>query len=79
MLAFKEEKADFRKLVKELGNLIAWAQLRSSGLDGTATADELIKFAGTNKLNLVIPAAKKIYKQVLTDYKSYMQDYIVKK
>ena len=79
LLAFKEEKADFRKLVKELGNLIAWAQLRSSGLDGTATADELIKFAGTNKLNLVIPAAKKIYKQVLTDYKSYMQDYIVKK
>ena len=26
LLAFKEEKADFRKLVKELGNLVAWAQ-----------------------------------------------------
>lgn len=79
LLAFKEEKADFRKLVKELGSLVAWAQLRSSGLDGTATGDELIKFVQTNKLNLIIPAAKKIYKQVLADYKSYMQDYNVKK
>jgi uncharacterized protein (DUF2252 family) len=79
LLAFKEEKADFRKLLKELGSLVAWAQLRSSGLDGTATADDLIKFAQTNKLNLVIPTAKKIYKQVLADYKSYMRDYTVKK
>ena len=75
LLAFKEEKADFRKLIKELGNLLAWAQLRSSGLDGTATGDKLIDFVQTNKLNAVIPTAKKLYKQVLTDYKSYMQDY----
>ncbi len=79
LLAFKEEKADFRKLVKELGSLVAWAQLRSSGLDGTATGDDLIKFVGTNKLNQVIPTAKRIYKQVLADYTSYMQDYKVKK
>ncbi len=78
LLAFKEEKADFRKLLKELGNLVAWAQLRSSGLDGTATGDDLIKFVETNKLGLVIPTAKRMYKQILADYKSYMKDYSVK-
>ena len=62
-------------MLKELGELVAWAQLRSSGLDGTATGDDLIKFAATNKVDLVIPCAKKMFKQVLADYKSYLQDY----
>ena len=79
LLAFKEEKADFRKLVKELGSLVAWAQLRSSGLDGTATGDDLIKFVQTNKLNQVTPTANKLYKQVLADYKSYVKDYSLMK
>ncbi|MEO8760585.1 MAG: hypothetical protein ABI388_05325, partial [Bacteroidia bacterium] len=76
---FKNEKTDFIKLLKELGELVAWAQLRSSGLDGTANGDELIKFAKTNKIEQVIPCAKKMYKHVLDDYKSYMKDYTSKK
>ncbi|MEO8761812.1 MAG: DUF2252 family protein [Bacteroidia bacterium] len=79
LLDFKNEKTDFIKLLKELGELVAWAQLRSSGLDGTANGDELIKFAKTNKIEKVIPCAKKMYKQVLDDYKSYMKDYTSKK
>lgn len=74
LLAFKEEEADFKKLICELGKLIAWAQLRSSGLDGTSSGDDLIKFVRTNKINLVIPTARKLYKQVLADYKSYMNN-----
>jgi uncharacterized protein (DUF2252 family) len=72
---FKNEKTDFTKLLKELGGLVAWAQLRSSGLDGTANGDDLIEFAATNKIDLVVPCAKKMYKQILIDYKSYLQDY----
>ena len=75
VLGFKNAKTDFIKLLKELGGLVAWAQLRSSGLDGTAKGDDLIKFVQTNKLNLVIPCAKKMYKRVLADYKSYVQGY----
>jgi len=73
LLDFKNEKVDFTKLVNQLGRLLAWAQLRSSGLDSTASGDELIKFATTNKIDAVIPCAKKMYKLVLADYKSYMQ------
>ena len=75
---FKNEVPDFRKLIKELGVVLASAQLRSSGLDGTANGDDLIKFAQTSKLDLVIPCAKKIYKQTLADYNDYMEDYRVK-
>jgi len=79
LLDFKNESTDFIKLLKELGELVAWAQLRSSGLDGTANGDELIKFANTNKIDQVIPCAKKMYKQVLADYKEYMREYTAKK
>ena len=75
ILSFKNEKTDFTKLLKELGELVAWAQLRSSGLDGTANGDDLIKFAATNKLAEVIPSAKKMYKHILADYRSYLKDY----
>ena len=78
LLDFKNDKPDFIKLLKELGELVAWAQLRSSGLDGTANGDDLIKFAKTNKIEQVIPCAKKMYKQVLADYKSYIKDYTAK-
>jgi uncharacterized protein (DUF2252 family) len=78
VLQFENEKPDFRKLVKELGAVIAWAQLRSSGLDGTSNGDDLIKFAQTGKLDLVIPCAMKIYKQTLIDYKNYVKDFSVK-
>jgi uncharacterized protein (DUF2252 family) len=79
LLDFKNEKTDFIKLLKELGELVAWAQLRSSGLDGTAKGDELIKFANTNKLEQILPCAKKMYKLVMADYKSYLEDYTAKK
>ena len=78
VLQFKNEKTDFGKLVKELGGVVAWAQLRSSGLDATANGDDLIKFAQTSKPDLVIPCAQKIYKLVLADYESYMKDFTVK-
>jgi hypothetical protein len=38
--------SDWTLLVQTLGQLVAWAQLRSSGRDGSAIADELIDFGG---------------------------------
>jgi uncharacterized protein (DUF2252 family) len=37
-----------RSAAKAMGHLTAWAQLRSSGRQGSATADDLIAFAGAN-------------------------------
>jgi uncharacterized protein (DUF2252 family) len=75
LISFKNEKVDFIKLVNQLGHLLAWAQLRSSGLDNTVNGDGLIKFVNTSKLEEIIPCAKKMYKHVLADYKSYLHDY----
>jgi len=40
-----QSKADLRKTIVTLGRLLAWAQLRSSGRQGSATADALIDWA----------------------------------
>lgn len=37
------------QLVRTMGNVVAWAQLRSAGRDGSAIADELIDFAQRRK------------------------------
>jgi uncharacterized protein (DUF2252 family) len=44
--AKKPAMRDLELLVEAYGYLTAWAQLRSSGRDGSATADALIEFAG---------------------------------
>jgi len=40
---------DLDHLVRAMGQLVAWAQLRSAGRDGSATADELIAFGQRKK------------------------------
>jgi len=35
------------KVIRTMGELVAWGQLRSSGRQGSAIADELIAFAST--------------------------------
>jgi hypothetical protein len=39
--------SDWTLLVQTLGQLVAWAQLRSSGRDGSAIADELMHFGAS--------------------------------
>jgi uncharacterized protein (DUF2252 family) len=36
--------SDLKQFLATLGRLVAWGQLRSSGRDGSSTADELIEF-----------------------------------
>ncbi len=50
-LSLKDAKAHPRLLgpvIETMGKLTAWAQLRSSGRDGSATMKDLIAFAGTS-------------------------------
>ena len=43
------EPAELRQLVQTLGRVVAWGQLRSAGRQGSASADELMAFAGRAK------------------------------
>jgi uncharacterized protein (DUF2252 family) len=48
-LSLDDARGDHRHLrsaAKAMGRVVAWAQLRSSGRQGSATADDLIAFAG---------------------------------
>jgi uncharacterized protein (DUF2252 family) len=59
-----------------MGQCLAWAQLRSSGRDGSATADELIAFGRQPKWpKRLIDLAHVAATQVQTDWASYAQAY----
>jgi uncharacterized protein (DUF2252 family) len=81
-----EDKIDFNSLLKryndiscvieDMALLTASAQLRSSGRQGSAIADELIKFGeSSNWQSEVIAHASKYSKQVVTDYRQFVKDY----
>jgi hypothetical protein len=41
--------SDLEGVIAEMGKLVAWAQLRSAGREGSAVADELIAFGQRSK------------------------------
>jgi uncharacterized protein (DUF2252 family) len=45
----RQTRGELEQLIATLGRLVAWAQLRSAGRDGSASADELIEFGGRKK------------------------------
>lgn len=45
----REETGDLEHLIGVIGRMVAWAQLRSAGRDGSANADELIDFGRRRK------------------------------
>ena len=56
----KASAGDLESLVGTMGQLVAWAQLRSAGRDGSASADELIAFGqqGQQWKTALLDAAK---------------------
>jgi len=59
-------------VLQTMGKLVAWAQLRSSGRDGSATADQLIAFGEKRRWqDLLLGLAKSCTRQVQRDWKSY--------
>jgi len=76
-LSLKDAKGNQRRLrsaAKAMGRLLAWAQLRSSGRQGSATADELIEFAGgSGWKRRIIDYGRSYETQVRKDYKRFVE------
>jgi len=75
-LTLKDAKGHPRHLrpaIETMGRLTAWAQLRSSGREGSAIIDELIAFAhGGNWQRGLIDYARTYAKQVDRDHKQFV-------
>ena len=70
----KRERAE--QLMTTLGELVAWAQLRSSGRQGSATADELIAFwSKPGRLRRLQRLALECKRRVERDWKAYCRAY----
>jgi len=72
----KDRYRDIYQVIDDMATLTASAQLRSSGRQGSALADELIAFGhNTHWHDALINYAKKYAKQVSKDYKQFLKDY----
>jgi hypothetical protein len=72
----KDDLDHIFELIENMAMLTASAQLRSSGRQGSAIADELIAFGKTNAWQEPILAYSRAYaRQVKSDYKQYLTDY----
>jgi uncharacterized protein (DUF2252 family) len=65
-----------RPILETMGELTAWSQLRSSGRQGSAIADELIAFAERPKWRqALLHAAEEFHDRVVADYRAYCVAY----
>jgi uncharacterized protein (DUF2252 family) len=73
----KGKKGKLSGILCTMADANASGQLRSSGRQGSSTADELISFATNYKAwkNKVLAYAKQYAKQVVQDYTAYKADY----
>jgi hypothetical protein len=54
-----------RKLMRTIGHVVAWAQLRSASREGSATIDELIAFARRRDWQRNVADTAKAYSRVV--------------
>jgi uncharacterized protein (DUF2252 family) len=72
----KERPKDIHQVISDMAMLTASAQLRSSGRQGSATADELIAFGQNNKWQeSILNYSIEYKKQVEKDYRAFCADY----
>lgn len=71
--ASNSEFAQIEGVLQEMGCVLAWAQLRSSGRQGSVIADELIDFGATSTKwhHELHEAAQHCAKQVMKDWQTY--------
>ena len=69
--------AQIEGVLQEMGRMLAWAQLRSSGRQGSAIADELIDFGASRETwqKELLGATQQCAKQVTEDWQSYVAAY----
>jgi uncharacterized protein (DUF2252 family) len=69
-------QGDVSRLLADMGHLLAWAQLRSAGRQGSAWADELIAFAGRKKMPAkLLDASQDLAEQALSDAQAFNAAY----
>jgi uncharacterized protein (DUF2252 family) len=61
-----DKSEESEQLMQSLGNVVAWAHLRSSGRQGSAIADQLIDFASKSKWKAEVMEYAKAYSQQVT-------------
>jgi uncharacterized protein (DUF2252 family) len=75
-LSLKDARGDthaLRSAVKSMGRLTAWAQLRSSGREGSATTDDLIAFAEQSGwMGRIVEYGRQYAGEVRRDYKEFV-------
>ncbi len=74
--AAKQALHDITEVIASMGEIVAWAQLRSSGRQGSATADELIDFVqGKKWQGKLLDAAHDLAAQTLQDAATFAEAY----
>lgn len=78
-VAFEHWNGKLRRLegvMRVMGEIVAWGQLRSSGRDGSATIDELIDFGRQEKWSKpLLAAAEHCSEQVEKDWHVYVEHF----
>lgn len=70
----RQPRAEIAHVIHNMGKLVAWGQLRSSGRQGSATADELIDFAQGKKWKpKLLDASQTCAQQTLADAATFAQ------
>jgi uncharacterized protein (DUF2252 family) len=66
-----------RSVIEEMGRIVAWGQLRSSGRQGSAIADDLIEFGSARKAwhDELVGAARRCAKLVRKDWQAFSAAY----
>jgi uncharacterized protein (DUF2252 family) len=76
ILLLKGKQDNFEKLVKEMARVLAWAQVRSSGWQGSASLDEMIAFANTKAWQKeTLAYSHNYYLQTEKYYKEFVEEY----
>ncbi len=72
----EDNRHDLENVIKYMAMLTASAQIRSSGMQGSAINDELVAFAQrTGWQNPIMDYARNYAKQAESDYRQFMTDY----
>ena len=70
------EARELEELLAEMGRLVAWGQLRSSGRQGSASADALIAYwAKRGRVPSMLALARACAKRVQNDWRAYCAAY----
>ncbi len=76
-LRLEDAKGDphqLRSAARAMGQVTAWAQLRSSGRNGSAAADDLVAFGGTRGWkNRLVDCGRSYEAQVQRDFKQFVK------